>query len=86
MKRNRTRVNYPAKLVVDQALNESTGKMEPVEISTGPYRKDICGSTQQEVNAYLAHLVERYRIEKNKIILSEKLPKKQEEHEVQSKN
>lgn len=67
-KRVRTRINYPSKIKVDEVRNETTGKMEPVWISTGPFRKEICGDTQKSVNYYLAHLVERYRLEKAKRI------------------
>lgn len=44
-------VHYPSQIEVDSG----------VWISTGPYRKDICGETREEIRMYLAHIIQRYR-------------------------
>lgn len=50
----RAKIIYPSRIEVEPG----------VWISTGPYRKEVCGNTQEEVNSYLRYLKNRYDTEK----------------------
>lgn len=54
------KIQYPSLLKVGEVINPITKNTESVIISTGPYSRDKCGSTQKEVNEYLAHLQDAY--------------------------
>lgn len=62
----KSKITYPAFLKVGEEIDSETKKMKPVIINTGPYSKDRCGETQDDVNKYLAHLQDIYD-NKNKI-------------------
>jgi len=57
---------YPSKIKVDEIFNPFTGKQEQILISTGPYRKELAGDTEESVRKYLAYLVDRYQEDKKK--------------------
>jgi len=55
---------YPSKIKVDEVYNPFTKKQEQILISTGPYRKELAGETEESVRAYLAYLVDKYNEDK----------------------
>lgn len=57
---------YPSKIKVDEVYNPFTKKQEQILISTGPYRKELAGDTEESVKKYLAYLVDRYQEDKKK--------------------
>jgi len=71
MKNRKPKITYPSRIHVDSIFNTETKKINEVWISTGPYSKALCGETQEEVNSYLSHIVERYRADKAKHMAKE---------------